>query len=377
MRFQTSIKTEINFGQGSIECLKSYYTSSDRILLCYGSTSIKANGLYNEVTALLKEIGVEFVELSGIKANPELQSVEEGLNLIKENNLTHILAVGGGSVIDAAKAIAMTAPTEFEAWEVITKPLGLKTKMPLGCILTLAATGSEANANFVVTNEKTKVKFGNRYPGVSHPDFAVLDPKNTLSVPLNQTVNGIIDTLAHLLEQYFHAFDGEIVADICDDRIAYYINRMLECGSLLVDDLHNIKLREEMMYIACKALDNEFRTTVNGDWASHLITYPLGGELDLAHGEALAMILPTWMEYVKDRKEDKFNKLEAQTTLTPKSFRDFCRMVGARTSLDFANLDDVTIERYADIILNGNTQIGAYYKLEKQDIINIIKKASK
>jgi len=198
--------TRLIFGQDQVkhQLVDQLQAFGKKVLLVYGGGSIKRNGLYEEVTSLLKENGFSVSELAGVEPNPRLSSVHRGVDICKNEGIDVILAVGGGSVIDCTKAIAAGAKYHGDAWDLVTKKETPKEALPFGTILTLAATGSEMNAGSVITNWETHEKYGWGSPLV-FPKFSILDPKNTLSVPKDHTIYGIVDMMTHVLEQYFHA----------------------------------------------------------------------------------------------------------------------------------------------------------------------------
>lgn len=209
--------TKLIFGQDQTNALTEELSSFGKnVLLVYGGGSIKANGLYDRVIEQLNRAGKTVIELAGVEPNPRLTTVRKGIELIDEHHVDFILAVGGGSVIDATKAIAVGAKHEGDIWNVITKKETAQSAMPFGTILTLAATGSEMNAGSVITNWETQQKIGWSSPS-SYPTFSILDPINTVSAPRDHTMYGIIDMMTHVLEAYFHPAEHTPLQDrICE-----------------------------------------------------------------------------------------------------------------------------------------------------------------
>lgn len=196
--------TQLIFGKGQLEALKREVPKyGKRVLLVYGGGSIKRSGLYDNVISLLGEIGAEVTELAGVEPNPRLSTVHKGVELCKTHQIDLVLAVGGGSVLDCSKAIAVGAKYDGDMWDFAERKAAPQAALPLGTVLTMAATGSEMNAGSVITNEKTQEKLG--WGSVfAFPAFSILDPVNTYSLPQNQTVYGIVDMMSHTLEHYFH-----------------------------------------------------------------------------------------------------------------------------------------------------------------------------
>ncbi|MCS7242866.1 iron-containing alcohol dehydrogenase, partial [Candidatus Caldatribacterium sp.] len=196
--------TRIFFGRGTtdqvgLECRRY----GERVLLVYGGGSIKVTGLYERVVARLREVGCSVFELPGVQPNPRLSKVWEGVSICRRERIEVVLAVGGGSVIDTAKIVAAGACYDGDPWDFFIGKGMVTQKLPLGTVLTLAATGSEMNRNAVITNDETKEKLVVKNP-VLFPDFSILDPENTFTVPREHTVYGIVDMMAHVFEQYFH-----------------------------------------------------------------------------------------------------------------------------------------------------------------------------
>lgn len=209
--------TKLIFGQGKTESLADELVVYDRnVLLVYGGGSIKNNGLYDKVRQQLEYAGCNVTELAGVEPNPRLTTVQKGIDLCKEHAIGFILAVGGGSVIDATKAIAVGARYDGDIWDIITKKELAEDALPFGTILTLAATGSEMNSGSVITNWETHQKIG--WGCIfTFPNFSILDPENTVSVPKDQTVYGIVDMMTHVLEAYFHPAENTPLQDrICE-----------------------------------------------------------------------------------------------------------------------------------------------------------------
>lgn len=196
--------TKLIFGKGQLESLRTEVPAyGKKVLLVYGGGSIKRSGLYDQVTAILREIGAEVTELAGVEPNPRLSTVHRGVELCKTNGIELVLAVGGGSVLDCSKAIAVGAKYDGDMWDFAERKAVPKAALPLGTVLTMAATGSEMNGNSVISNEATKEKLG-WGSKLAYPAFSILDPQFTTSLPKEQTVYGMVDIMSHVFEHYFH-----------------------------------------------------------------------------------------------------------------------------------------------------------------------------
>lgn len=384
MNFEFHNPTKVYFGRGKIEFLNNEIKKGAKVLLTYGSSSIKKNGLYNEVRSILEKLDCEIHELNEIEPNPKLSSVRNGIKICRDNNIELILAVGGGSVIDASKAISIGAKSDADVWDLIIKKEFPKDRIPLGAILTLSATGTEMNPNSVITNDENNQKVGFAHRPFTFPVFSILDPTYTISVPRNQTVNGIVDTISHLLEQYFNAEENaELVDRFCESSIAY----MMEIAPKLLDDLDNYRLREAMMYSSFVGLNGTL-SVAGGDWATHEIEHSVSGIFDIPHGVGLAIITPNWMEYVATKKPDKIIKLGKRLFGFEKGklgdvefcykvanrFREFFKSIGVQTSLKECGITEDSLEVLVENTFPVNDKIGEYVELVRDDVREILRK---
>ena len=383
MNFLLHNPTRLHFGKGKLENLKNEIKNGTKVLLTYGSGNIKKFGLYDEVLKILKELNCEVHELSGIEPNPKLSSVRKGVEICKNNNIDLILAVGGGSVIDASKAISIGAKSNCDVWDLIIKKETPSDRVPLGAVLTLSATGTEMNPNSVITNEETKQKVGFAHPPYTFPVFSILDPTNTFTVPRNQTVNGIVDTISHLLEQYFNKSEnGELVDRFCESSISY----MMEIAPKLLENLEDYSLREAMMYTSFVALNGSL-SVCGGDWSTHGIEHSVSGIFDISHGEGLAIITPHWMKYVARKNPSKIIKLGERVFKLKKegisdidfcdkvadSFKNFFKQIGISTSLKECGINEESLEDLVENTFVLGDVIGEYVQLRRDDVREILK----
>jgi hypothetical protein len=297
--FELSMPTRIFFGRDKLGLLPGEIKKhSDRVLLVYGKSSIKANGLYGRITRLLKENGIFFQELAGVKPNPDISSVHDGMRICREKNINFILAVGGGSVIDCSKAIAAGVFHKGDPWDLFTGHAEVKNAMPIGAILTLAATGSEANGNAVVSNRAASKKLVIS-SDLLVPKFSFLDPELTFSVSKYQTAAGVVDIFSHVLEQYF----GPVADTFVQDRMAEaLLNTCKEFGPAVIAKPRSYEARAMIMWTSTLALFGFLDAGKYGDWASHAIEHAVSGMYDnVTHGAGLAVIQPAWMKYVLDK----------------------------------------------------------------------------
>lgn len=384
-RFQYYNPTKLLFGKGQLEALRTEIPHyGDRVLLLYGGGSIKANGLYDEVTALLSDLGVTVVELSGVEPNPRLTTVQKGIALVHEHRIDLILAVGGGSVIDCAKGIAAGAKYDGNPWDIVTRQVPVTDALPIGTVLTLAATGSEMNGGAVITNWEAQDKRSFGSP-LTYPKFSVLDPTYTLSVPADQTVYGIVDIMSHVLEQYFHASENALLQERFGESI---LRTMMEVAPRLVQDLADIDARETMLLNGTFALNGTLSMGVKTDWATHMIEHAVSAVYDIPHGGGLAILFPQWLRHVGKTRPERIIQLgervfQIDTTgkandelveETVQALQHFWTSIGAPSRLSDYEIDEAQLDLMAQRAMVAN-QIGQYVPLRQQDVTVILRQA--
>ena len=288
--------TKVLFGRGKTAFLgEETRTWGKHALLVYGQRSIKANGLYGQVINSLQLAGVQVVDFGGVRSNPLLSHVRQGIQLVKAQHIEVIVAVGGGSVIDSAKAIAAGAVVEHEVWKFFTGKKGVKQALPVVCVATLAASGSEMNSGMVITHDQTREKFGFGHR-LLYPKTSILDPEVTFSVPPALTAFGAVDALSHVLEFYLTAQDTEtpVQARLMEGLIE---NAMTSCERCLSDPC-DYNARADLMWTAALALSGLTAAGLGRvAMPIHLIAHTLGALYDLPHGMALAALIPGWLRY--------------------------------------------------------------------------------
>ncbi|WP_088041140.1 iron-containing alcohol dehydrogenase [Bacillus sp. EAC] len=372
--------TKLWFGKNQIEQLANEVQNYDRILLVYGGGSIKKNGVYDDV---LKHLTNKTIfELTGVEPNPRLTTVQKGIQICREEKIDFILAVGGGSVIDCVKAIAIGVLYDGNVWDIITRKVQPSEALPFGTVLTLAATGSEMNCTSVISNMECNEKRGWSNPLV-FPKFSILDPTYTFSVPLDQTIYGIVDIMSHALEQYFHLVSN---TPMIDRFIESVLITVIEAGSKLVTDLENYDLRETIMYAGTTAFnDTLLNGTDGGDWASHQIEHAVSALYDIPHGGGLAIIFPNWLshclEYNPSRikmlatnvfgisEEGKTNVEVAQEGID--ALRNFWNSIGAPSRLADYQIDDSRLDELVEKSFVKSV-VGGYKILDKESARDIL-----
>ena len=297
--------TRIHFGKDSLSHLSDELSAYGKnVLLMYGKGSVKKSGLYDKVTAILKDSGKNVVELSGIKSNPSYAQLLKGACLVRENNVDLILAVGGGSVIDCAKGISVSAYCEGDPWQkywVDSEPVNNKI-VPVASILTMAGTGSEMNGGSVITNEEQKLKNGRVFPAEIYPKFSILNPEYTFTVPIYQMASGIFDTMSHLMEQYFSGTD-----DNTSDYILEGLMRsLIHSANIAMENPQDYEARSNIMWCATVGLNTISGLSKEQDWEVHMIEHQLGAYTDCAHGAGLAAISGSYYRYILPYGTEKF-----------------------------------------------------------------------
>ncbi len=296
--FQYANPTRICFGEGQIATLPELIPVGSRLLVLYGGGSIKQNGVYDQLTQALA--GREWLEFPGIGANPQYDQLMEAVALIKRERIDFLLAVGGGSVVDGTKFVAAAACFEGDdPWEILRDKAPIKGALPLGCVLTLPATGSESNPAAVVSRGEAKLSF---YNPLVQPVFAVLDPATTYSLPPRQVGNGVVDAFVHILEQYLtFPVGGEV-----QDRLAEGLLQVLvDNGPRALAEPTNYQVRANLMWAASLALNGLIGRGVPQDWSTHAIGHQLTALHGLDHAQSLAVVLPSLLREQAAQKQEK------------------------------------------------------------------------
>lgn len=297
--------TKIVFGEGRTSEIGTHTAVfSKKVMLLYGKQSIKNNGVYDKVTNSLKEADISWVECSGVKSNPVLSFVREGIRIFRDNDLDGIVAVGGGSVIDTAKAIAAGVFYDGDVWDFFLNKAKVEKAPPITVVLTLAATGSEMNSGGVITNEETLQKF-NLHGEPLFPKVSVLDPANTYSVPLNYSMYGAVDAIIHLLETYFNG--RAEFTPIQDSIVEGLVRNIMDAAAGIIKKNDDYDSRAVMMWAASLALNGLTPAGAGpAGFPMHMIEHALSAIYDIPHGAGLSIVAPAWMRYAKDKDHKKF-----------------------------------------------------------------------
>lgn len=342
--------TRILFGKNQIAALKDELPANARVMVTYGGGSVLRNGVMEQVRKALA--GRRVVEFGGIEPNPAYETLMEAVKLAKAEGVDFLLAVGGGSVIDGSKFVAAALCYEGDdPWDILAKHAPVKTAVPLACVLTLPATGTEMNGNSVVSRKATGDKLGFHSPLVL-PVFSILDPVTTYSLPPRQVANGVVDAFVHTTEQYLtYPVDGKI-----QDRFAEGILlTLIEEGPKALADPENYAVRANVMWAATQALNGVIAVGVPQDWATHMIGHELTAMHGLDHAQTLAIVLPALLEEMRAGKREKLLQFAsrvwgidsgdeaARITAAIQATRDFFERMGVPTRLSAHGLDGSSI----------------------------------
>ena len=362
--------TSIHFGRGQIAAIDRELPADARILLLAGGGSIKQNGVYEQVRQAVGRRPL--VEFFGIEANPDYDTLMRAVELGRREKADWILAVGGGSVLDGAKFVAAAVPFAGEAWDILAKHAPLRQALPLGTILTLPGTGSEANGGAVISRRAIKQKLPFSHP-LLFPRFSILDPETTFSLPARQIANGVGDAFAHVLEQYLtYPVDAAV-----QDRFAESLMHVLiDEGPKTLAHPRDYASRANFMWAATWALNNAIGVGVPQDWASHIIGHELTALHEIDHARTLAVVLPSLLQVQRGPKREKLLQYAARVWNVREGnedaridaaigrTREFYESLGLRTHLaDYGVKSDTAVEVARRLTARGMLKIG-----ERDDI---------
>ncbi|PKQ80892.1 NADH-dependent alcohol dehydrogenase [Aeromonas sobria] len=379
--FQYANPTRICFGEGQIASLSTLIPPGSRLLVLYGGGSIKQNGVYEQLTQALE--GVTWQEFSGIGANPRYELLMEAVALVKRERIDFLLAVGGGSVVDGTKFVAAAACYEgSDPWDICGKQASVHQALPMGCVLTLPATGSENNPTSVVSRGDVKISF--RSPLVQ-PQFAVLDPATTYSLPARQTGNGVVDAFIHITEQYLTFPVG---GDVQDRLAEGLLQVLVENGPRALAEPANYQVRANLMWAASLALNGLIGCGVPQDWASHAIGHQLTALYGLDHGQSLAVVLPSLLRERASQKQDKLAQFAERvwhSTREDKALRieeaiirteQFFQKMGLGTRLADYGLSESCIPAVCSNLKRvGRTALGEQQDIDPDRVARILARA--
>ncbi len=375
--------TRLYFGEGAIDNLKGELDKYGKtVMLVYGGGSIKKNGIYDKVVAVLKDCGKTIVEDGGVMPNPTSQKLEEGARIARENNVDLILAVGGGSVCDYSKAVSVSAYCGDDPWEKYYIRFEEPTCkiIPVGCVLTMVGTGSEMNGGAVITNHEQKLKIGHVFGSEVFPKFSVLDPAYTYTLPKYQMIAGFYDIMSHILEQYF---SGE------DDNTSDYISEgllrsLIHSSRIAVKNPRDYEARSNIMWTATWALNTLVAQGKTTDWEVHMLGQAVGAYTDATHGMTLAAVSMAYYRYILPyglkkfaryavnvwgvNAEGKTDEQVANEGLA--AMESWMKDLGLVMNLKELGVTSEMIEGIADATL---IMQGGYKVLTREEVVNILK----
>lgn len=375
--------TKVYFGQGCVkEFLSSLTRDSRNILLACGERSAKQYGIYDEVLNILMADGKNVVDFSGIMPNPTYEKVLEGIQLAKNHNIDLILGIGGGSVMDCAKAVSLGVRCNGDPWENFWERKGIVdfSPIPVGVIPTTAGTGSECNGAAVITNEKTKVKIGYDY-AKCNPVFALMDPVYTYSVPEKQMVSGAFDSLSHIMETYFSEPDEQNVSDeIGEALMRSVIRNTLQA----VRDPKDYTARSNLMWTSTLSENRLIKLGKKGDFGCHLIEHQLGAYTDCNHGQGMAVLQPVYYRHIYKDGLRKFARFAANVWHVPnegkseaemaergiEKLTEFIHEIGLPATLRELGVRDKSVLK--KVAGSSRCSMGGYRKLSSEEIRDIL-----
>jgi alcohol dehydrogenase YqhD (iron-dependent ADH family) len=375
--------TELIFGKDQIVLVGEKASAFGRkiLLVSYGG-AFNENVYYKQVVSSLKAAGLTVYELGEIKPNPDISKVREGIGICREKGIDLVLGVGGGSVIDTCKTIALGYYLQEDPWEIFTSGKMPEQALPIGVVVTLAATGSEMNASAVITNAQTEQKLSFRSQLVV-PKFSILDPRLTFTVPKEHTVYGIVDIAAHVYEQYFDQVPDTPIQDRMAESV---LQTLIEESDKVIADPQDYGARANIMLASTLGFNGILGIGKATDWASHKIQHELGAIYDIPHGGGLAIIFPNWMKYVCEAglgkfvqyatrvfKVDPTGKSEKEIALEGiERTRAWFNSMGAPSRLADYSIGEEHLELMAEKATK-NGPLGNFKKLYKEDVLAILR----
>ena len=375
--------TKVYFGKGCVnehlpEILKNY---GDTVMVAYGGGSVKKTGVYDEIVSILKDNGKKVVDFASIMPNPTYAKVLEGAKLARENGVSLILGVGGGSVMDCCKAVSLAAVSKADVWENFWAKPGVIDfePLPLCVVVTASGTGSECNGGAVITNEALKIKTGRDYPQCN-PRFAMLDPTYTYSLPMGQMISGAFDTLSHIMETYFGEPNEDNVSDSISEALMKSVIRNLRAA---IKNPEDYDARANLMWCATMAENRIIKLGKKPDFECHAIEHQLGAYTDCNHGRGLAVIHPVYYRHIYKYGLPKFVRFaqevwgiergtksdEELAAAGVEALAAFIKEIGLPTTLrELGVTDKAALKEIAD---SCGISAGSYKRMTHEEILEI------
>ncbi|MHB1276601.1 MAG: iron-containing alcohol dehydrogenase [Candidatus Humimicrobiaceae bacterium] len=374
-------ETKIIFGKDTENDVgKEILRYGKKVLFHYGGGSIKKSGLYEKIMKSLKENGISVFELGGVRPNPVVSLIRQGIKICRENNIDFILAVGGGSVIDSTKAISMGVNYEGDIWDFFEGKAKLESTLPTGVILTIPAAGSESSVVTVITNENGLIKRG-FHSSMLLPKFAILNPELTFTLPVFQVACGAADILAHTFERYFTQTKN---VDLTDKLCEGLMKSVIKNSKIAISSLGNYNAMAELMWASTIAHNGILGTGRIEDWASHRLGHELSALYGITHGASLSVIFPAWMKYVYQYNIKRFAQFAERVFNINTDFGDekwlaqrgidelvyYFKELGLPTTLSELKIPFDKIELMAEKAV-AKGPLGNFIKINKEDAIKI------
>ena len=383
--------TQVVFGEQSEEKVADLvrHYGGHKVLVHYGGSSAIRSGLLDKICGLLREGGLETVPLGGVVPNPRLSKVHEGIELCRREGVDFLLAVGGGSVIDSAKAIAYGVPYDGEVWDFYSGKAEAACCLPLGCVLTIPAAGSEMSEASVITNEDGDIKVGYSN-NISRPRFAIMNPRRTFTLPPYQTAAGVTDMMMHTMERYFSHDTDMTFTDALAEAV---LRTMKDCIFAVLKDPEDYRNRAQIMWGGSIAHNGLTGCGMQDDWATHGLEHELSAMFDVTHGAGLAAVWPAWARYVYKEDVSRFVRFAVNVMDVPNDFSDpegtalrgieavehFYHAIGMPVNIHELLGHEITDAQIREMARkcshDGTITIGSFKKLAREDMEAIYKMA--
>ncbi|NDW17990.1 iron-containing alcohol dehydrogenase [Dysgonomonas sp. 216] len=378
--FSFANPVKIIFGKDTIKNISNEIPQNSPVLIIYGGGSIKKNGVYDQVISALN--GYKVFEFDGIEPNPHYETCMKAVAFIKEQKIGYLLAVGGGSVIDATKFIAAAACIEdSDPWNILLKHLPVNTAMPFGTILTLPATGSEMNSGAVITRTETKDKLAFDSTAV-YPKFSVLDPETTFTLPVRQIGNGVVDTFVHVAEQYLTYPTGALLQNMFAESV---LRTLIIEGPKALKNPDDYDVRANLMWASTWGLNGWLKCGIVQDWSTHMIGHEITALYGLDHAQTLAIVLPGVLTLLKAQKEEMILRMgeevfgiynnmpkEERINLSIQAVEDFFNQMGVKTRLSDYGLGKETVEAVSERIKARGWKLGEKANIGYEEVKEIL-----
>ncbi len=365
------------FGKGSIKQLGTLVPANEKILMTYGGGSIKQNGVYDQVKQALGDRTI--IEFGGIQPNPRYETLMKAVEICRREGIGFLLSVGGGSVLDGTKFIAVaTCFTQGDPWDILARFTPAEKALPIGCVLTLPATGSEMNSASVISRDSTQEKLAYFSPG-NFPQFSILDPETTLSLPIQQTRNGIVDAFVHVMEQYM---TFPVDAALQDRQSEALLLALLDEGPKVVNAPKDVTARANIMWMAAQALNGQIACGVPQDWTTHMIGHELTAFYGLDHAQTLAVVMPAVWRHQKNAKAAKLAQYAGRVLGLPRSedvadqairkTEEFFRSLGMKTRLSEYGIGTDKFEEIGARFEQRGMKLGEHGAIGRNEIVEIL-----